>query len=127
MSLLPREPLRSFDDVLRFERELPFEARVPMRSIHELFSAQAGRFGDRKALTMVMTGDDDEAARALTYSQLLAATTRAANLFTELGGPGAGVACLVPNLLETQIALWGAETSGYAVALNFLLQADHLA
>lgn len=92
-----------------------------------MLAATAAIHGDRPALTMLMSGEDDEAPRSWTYRQMVAGVTRAANLFAELGGRGAGVAFLLPNLLETQLTLWGAETSGYAVPLNFLLGVDQIA
>ena len=52
---------------------------------------------------------------------------RAANLFTTLGGARPGVAYMLPSLVETHATLWGAETAGYAVPINFLLQVEHIA
>jgi hypothetical protein len=52
--------------------------------------------------------------------------TRTANLFTSLGGERPGVAYLLPTLVETHAVLWGAETAGHAVPMNFLLQPDDL-
>jgi fatty-acyl-CoA synthase len=121
------ESIRTIDDIVRFEQAAPFEARMPARSVYDLFAASAARFPDRPALTMVMTGEDDEAARTVSYRDLLAGITRAANLFAELGGPGAGVAFILPSLIETQLTLWGAEAAGYGVPINFLLHADHVA
>ena len=47
--------------------------------------------------------------------------------FSDLGGPAPGVAYMLPSLVETHVTLWGAETSGYAVPINFLLQPDSIA
>ena len=52
---------------------------------------------------------------------------RAANVFATLGGPAPGVAYMLPSLIETYATLWGAETAGYAVPINFLLQTDSIA
>src|SRR4051794_12793356 len=123
----PSGPLRNLDDIRRFERAAPLESRMPAGGVHGLFTATAARFPDRPALTMIMSGDDAETPRTLTHRELSAGITRAANLFAELGGPGAGVAFLLPSLIETHLTLWGAETSGYAVPLNFLLQAEQIA
>lgn len=127
MSVPSAEPLRSIDDLRRFERDSPLEARLPATSIHGLFAASMAKFGDRTAMTMIMTGEDGETPRTMSYRELFASVTRAANLFVELGGPGAGVAYLLPNLLETQLVLWGAQTGGYVVPLNFLLRPEQLA
>ena len=52
---------------------------------------------------------------------------RSANLFASIGGPRPGVAYMLPALIETHATLWGAETAGYAVPINFLLQVEHIA
>jgi fatty-acyl-CoA synthase len=33
----------------------------------------------------------------------------------------------LPSLIETHAMLWGTETAGYAVPINFLLQVEHIA
>ena len=53
--------------------------------------------------------------------------TRAANFFHDLAGPAPGIAIMLPHLVDTHFALWGAETAGYALPINFLLQTDHIA
>lgn len=121
------EPLKTLADIERFEREAPLEARYDARSIYDIFKKSAARHGERDAITMVMTGADDETPRRVTYRDLLAGITQAANLFTRLGGEAPGVAYLLPSLVETHFTLWGAETAGYAVPINFLLQAQNIA
>ena len=92
-----------------------------------MFIAGAQRQPERTALTMLMTGAPDEQPRRVSYAQLLGLVRRAANLFTALGGPRPGVAYMLPSLIETHATLWGAETAGYAVPINFLLQPAHIA
>lgn len=75
---------------------------------------------------MLLTGDDEEQPSQLTYAELLRGITRAANYFHDLAGPTPGVGIMLPHLFETHFALWGAETAGYAVPINYLLQPDHL-
>lgn len=120
-------PIRSRDDIRRFEEEKPFNERVGARSIYDVFVESARRDPTATAITMVMTGAHDETARYVSYRELLGDISRAANLFTEIGGPQPGVAYLLPILVETQVTLWGAETAGYAVPINFVLQPEHIA
>jgi fatty-acyl-CoA synthase len=120
-------PIANLADVIRFENEKPFAERYDARSVYDVFVKSAARNPDRTALTMVMTGEDDEKPRLVSYRQLLDGITRAANLFTSIGGPAPGVAYILPSLIETHFALWGAETAGYAVPINFLLQAQNIA
>ena len=120
------DPLRTLSDVERFERELPLEQRLPGDSVFDVFERAADVDGDRVALTMVMTGDDDEQPRQVTYAELLRLVRATANVFSDLGGERPGVAFMLPALIETHAVLWAAETVGYAVPINFLLQPDHI-
>jgi fatty-acyl-CoA synthase len=119
--------IRTLADIEAFERDKPFEARVSARSVFDVFKESAARYPDHVALTMLMTGAADETPRRVTYKELLASIIRAANFFAEIGGPAPGVAYLLPGLVETHVVLWGAETAGYAVPINFLLRAEHIA
>ena len=127
MALLPETSISSRDDLARFEAEMPLEQRLFERSILDVFVGTAARQPDRTALTMLMTGAPDEQARRVSYRELLGLVRRAANLFHALAGPRPGVAYMLPSLVETHATLWGAETSGYAVPINFLLQPEHIA
>ncbi|HAP09481.1 MAG TPA: acyl-CoA synthetase, partial [Afipia sp.] len=127
MPLFSEYPVATLQDVVRFETEKTLEQRYDARSVYDIFTKSASRHPDRTALTMLMTGADDEMARVVTYKQMLDGVTRAANFFASLGGPGAGVAYILPSLVETHFTLWGAEAQGYAVPINFLLQAQNIA
>jgi fatty-acyl-CoA synthase len=127
MVILPDEPLRTLDDVTRFESEMPLEKRLPGNSVYDVFVDAAQRDPKAIALTKVMTGAPDEQPRRVDYAQLLSLVRRAANLFASLVGPRPGVAYMLPSMVETHATLWGAEAAGYAVPINFLLQPDHIA
>lgn len=116
---------RSQEDIAAFEAEQTLDQRIPA-TILDLFESSCERFGDRIALTMVESGDDDEDPRRLSYRDLVKSIRQTSNLFAAVGHPGAGVAYLLPTLPETQITLWAAETAGYAVPLNPLLQVEQL-
>lgn len=95
-------------------------------SIYAALQHTAANKPQRTALTYLQTGDANEQARTVNYAALLAGVTQAANLFAQLGGIGAGVAYLLPSLVETHFVLWGAETSGYAVPLNPFLTTEQI-
>lgn len=127
MQITANYPLDSLDAIRRFETEARFEDRCRATSVLDLFTDTAMHFGARTALTMIMTGEDDETPRTITYRELADDIARAGNLFTELAGPRPGVAYMLPNLIETHLVLWGSEAAGYAVPINFLLQTEHIA
>ncbi|MFT6887923.1 MAG: fatty-acyl-CoA synthase [Planctomycetota bacterium] len=127
MAHLSEIPIRTYADIAAFEAEMTLEDRLPETSVLDVFIAGAVAHPDRTAITMLMTGAPDEVARHVSYAQMLGLVRQAANLFTDLGGPRPGVAYMLPSLIETHATLWGAETAGYAVPINFLLQPEHIA
>jgi fatty-acyl-CoA synthase len=127
MNPTPNPPLHTLEAVQRFESAMPIEQRLPGRSVHDVFVASARRHPERTAITMLMTGALDEEPRRVSYAGLLDLVRQAANLFTTLGGERPGVAYMLPSMVETHATLWGAETAGYAVPINFLLQTEHIA
>lgn len=124
MAKLGDKPIRNLDDLQRFENELTLAQRLPERSILDVFIASASQYPNATAITMLMTGARDEQPRRVDYSQLLTMIRKAANMFSALAGPAPGIAYMLPSLVETHVTLWGAETSGYAVPINFLLQPE---
>jgi len=127
VAILSKDPIRTFEDLTRFENEMTLDERLPERSILDVFINAAEQQPDRTAITMLMTGAPDEEPRTVSYSDLLGLIRRAANLFSTIAGPRPGVAYMLPSLIETHVTLWGAETAGYAVPINFLLQPEHIA
>ena len=127
MAIFSEQPIRNLDDLRRFEAEMSLEQRVPERSVLDVFVDRAEQQPDRTAMTMLMTGAPDEQPRRVSYGDLLGLIRRAANLFSTLGGERPGVAYMLPTLVETHVTLWGAETSGYAIPINFLLQPESIA
>ncbi|MEO1369835.1 MAG: AMP-binding protein, partial [Acidobacteriota bacterium] len=111
-------------DVERFESRTPLEERLPGTGVYDAIQRAADDHGERTAITMLMTGDADEEPRRVSYRELADLVRRTANLWARLGGEGVGVAYMLPTLVETHAVLWGAETAGYAVPINFLLQPE---
>ena len=126
MAILNEQRIRTREDLARFEAGMTLEQRLPERSVLDVFIGAAERHPERTAITMLMSGAPDEQPRRVSYAELLALVRRAANLFATLGGQRPGVAYMLPSLVETHATLWGAETAGYAVPINFLLQPEHI-
>jgi len=127
MAALNGGTIRTRDDLERFESEMTLDQRLPERSILDVFIASAEQHPTSTAITMLMTGAADEQPRRIDYSQMLGMIRSSANLFSSLGGAAPGVAYMLPALIETHVTLWGAETAGYAVPINFLLQPESIA
>src|SRR4029079_13250050 len=121
------EPVGSAADVAALERRTTFEDLVEERSVHDVFARAAVRQPDAVALTMLMSGAADEEPREVTYADLAGLVNRAGNAFAALADARPGVAYMLPSLVETHAVLWGAQSAGYAVPLNFLLNPEHLA
>ena len=127
MAILNDRPVRDLDTLAQLEAAMTLEQRLPERSILDVFICAAARQPERTAITLLMSGALDERPRRVNYRELLGLVRRSANLFNSLGGPRPGVAYMLPSLIETHATLWGAETAGYAVPINFLLQVEHIA
>ncbi|RZL87531.1 MAG: acyl-CoA synthetase [Variovorax sp.] len=111
----------------------PFTARPtdPVElpsSTYALLQAAAGQFGDAPALTYIRDAAAFHSAETLSFRELLAKVTQAANLFHSVGvDAGKVVAYALPNLPETHFALWGAEAAGIAMAINPALPGEQAA
>ncbi|AVA35879.1 fatty-acyl-CoA synthase [Cupriavidus metallidurans] len=93
-------------------------------TVYGAIRASAQRHGDAPALTYIDAADGP--ARTVSYRELLDNITAAARFFSELAGPGCGVAYILPSFVETHYVLWGAEACGFAVPLNPFLQPDEI-
>lgn len=124
----PVRPVRSVEDIHAIEA-LPYDDLVTARSLYDLLRATALHHGDRPALTVLNSPDPAHVGVALTHAGLLAAVTRAANLFRALGlAPGRGVAAfLAPTLPDFPALHLGAQVAGVASTINYLLSAEAIA
>ncbi|MEI4473395.1 acyl-CoA synthetase [Frigidibacter sp. MR17.24] len=116
------------EDRARIEAEATWEERGAPRTIHRFLSAAAARHPRRPALSFQITSGPRDRATTLDWTALLAAATRAANLFRRLGiGPSDTVALVLPNCTETAAALLGAMIAGVVVPINALLEPRQIA
>ncbi len=105
----------------------PTDVELPS-STYALLQAAAGRFGDAPALTYIRDAAAFHNAQTLSFRELLAKVTQAANLFHAVGvGADDVIAYALPNLPETHFALWGAEAAGVAMAINPTLPGEQVA
>src|SRR5271165_3249700 len=103
----------------------PFGAHA---STFELIRAAAERDPAAPALSFFARTEDHATPARWTYGEWLSDLTRTANLLRHLGVQrGDVVALVLPNLPETHLMLWGAETTGIAFAVNPLLEGAQMA
>lgn len=118
--------LSTLDDVLRQERT-PWQTLIPARTTYGLLRQACERFGARTALRLLADGSADAPTRDQSYAELLDSVHRTANALHALGvAARTPVAILLPNVLETHWALWGAQACGIAAPLNPMLDAAYL-
>jgi fatty-acyl-CoA synthase len=120
-------PVRNLFDVEALERTPLAERNLPP-STYALLRASAELYGDRPAIRFLPNGLPDDPVRDMSYRELFARVTQAANLFHELGvGPETSVSMLLPLTPETFVVLIGAQTAGLANPINPMLEPAQIA
>ncbi|NDW44417.1 acyl-CoA synthetase [Ruegeria sp. PrR005] len=121
-------PFAGLEDRARVENEMPWEDRDVPVTLHQLLSRTAGKFPNRSAISYQLLSGPTDKAETLTWSDLLAKTNQAANLFRKLGvGEKDVVAYVLPNTNETLITLLGGAVAGIANPINPLLEPEQIA
>ncbi|MDN0083297.1 acyl-CoA synthetase [Crenobacter sp. SG2305] len=120
--------IRSLADIEHLEA-IPLEQRLAgFASSYDVFRRSAELWPNATAISFLPQGIVDEEALRISYGELFANVTRAANLFYSLGvGPSDVVSYLLPNLPQTHYALWGGQAAGIVNAINPLLDAEQIA
>lgn len=119
--------IASHADIARIESR-PYAEYMAHTSVLDALAEAATRHGERPALTFVVDADVPAATRRWTHREFLADVRRAANAFRTLcDGDEPRVALLLPAIPQMYFALWGAEASGVACPINYLLNTDHIA
>jgi acyl-CoA synthetase (AMP-forming)/AMP-acid ligase II/enoyl-CoA hydratase/carnithine racemase len=120
-------PITSIADIEAIEG-MPYDALIPARTLLDLFRATAGLHPSRPALTMISAGGYVGESVTLTHDELYRAILRAANFFHRLGKKSDGVVAFLTPILPGMVeALYGAQTSGVASTINYLLNARVIA
>ncbi|GAB4533843.1 MAG: acyl-CoA synthetase [Ruegeria sp.] len=116
------------EDKIRIEQEMPWEDRDVPVTFHQLLSRTATKFPDRNAISFQILSGPKDKAETLTWSQLLAKTNQAANLFRSLGvKENDVVAYVLPNCNETLITMMGGAVAGIVNPINPLLEPEQIA
>ena len=118
--------LRTAADVLAYEG-VPYETRVTVQSTYEALQLAAAPDPAAAAIRFLAQADPDELPVTISYAELMARVTQAANLFHALGvGPGDVVSLLLPLVPQSFFALFGAQAAGIANPVNPLLSAAQI-
>lgn len=112
----------------RVEAQMPWEERDRATTMYQFLTRVKNAHGARPALSFQLFSDPGAPAVTLTWTQLHARVTQAANLLRHLGvGERDTVAYLLPNTLETAVVLLAGATAGIVNPINPLLEAEQIA
>ena len=115
------------EDRNAIEAEMPWEERDVPKTLYALLSNTAQKFPSHDAISYQIFSGPKDKAETLSWSELHAKTTQAANLFRSLGvGPTDVVAYVLPNCNETVITLLGGAVAGIANPINPLLEPEQI-
>ena len=119
---------RTNADLRALEQDSPWADRDVPVTVHDALARTADRHGDRPATSFQIFATPGAKAQTLTWAELHAQVTQAANLFHSLGvGEDDTVAYILPTLNETAITLLGAMTAGRVSPINPLLEPAKIA
>jgi len=114
-------------DLKAIEAEMPWTERGMARSIYEFLTRACDAHGPRPALSFQLLSGPGTKSETLTWNDLHAQVTQAANLFRSLGiGEKDVVAYIMPNSPETAITLLAGAVAGIVNPINPLLQAEQI-
>ena len=109
------------------ESEMPWADRARPHTMYQFLADVAARHGTRPAISFQLFSGPQDRADTLTWRDLMARATQAANLFRSLGvNEGDGVAYLLPNCLETAAVLLGGCIAGIVNPINPLLEPEQI-
>ncbi|MDH3262486.1 MAG: acyl-CoA synthetase [Paracoccaceae bacterium] len=117
----------SFADRDAVQAEMPWADRQVPATIYGFLAEARAKWGSRPAISFQILSNPASKAETLSWAELMASVTRAANLFRKLGvGENDTVAYLLPNCNETAIALLGGAVAGIVNPINPLLEPEQI-
>src|SRR6056297_2588005 len=120
--------LTSQQDALEIQNEMTWEAREKPATLYQMLSATVRAFPDRPALSYQLLSGPTDKAQTLTWQQFHDQCCQAANLFRSLKMAEDDVIALVlPNCVETAVAIIGAAIAGIVNPVNPLLEPEQIA
>lgn len=117
----------SLADLKAIENEKPWDQRDNPTTVYEMLTNTKDKFPNRPAVSYQIFSGPKDKAETVTWSELHAKTTQAANMFRDLGvGEKDTVAFVLPNCNETMYALLGGMVAGIVNPINPLLEPEQI-
>ncbi|MBY6203122.1 acyl-CoA synthetase [Maritalea mobilis] len=114
-------------DIRDIEAELPWPGSQPAGTLYEMLSRTKDKHGPLNAVTFQMFSGPKDPAETLSWNELHARVTQAANLFRSLGvKEGDTIAYVLPNSTETVVTLLGGAIAGVVNPINPLLEPEQI-
>lgn len=115
-------------DVRAIEAEASWDDRDRARTMYDYLGRAKAAHGSRPAISYQLLSGPATKKVTLTWAELHAEVTRAANLFRSLGvGEKDAVAYILPNAMETAVTLLGGMVAGIVNPINPLLEPEKIA
>jgi acyl-CoA synthetase (AMP-forming)/AMP-acid ligase II len=107
---------------------MPWPASQPAKTLYEQLTRTAEAHGPRNALTFQMFSGPKDKAETLSWTELRARVTQAANMFRALGVKETDtIAFVLPNCTETAVTILGGAVAGIVNPINPLLEPEQIA
>jgi fatty-acyl-CoA synthase len=117
-------PIGDLKDIETLEKQ-PYDELVPAKSVYDLFTATATLFPDRPGLTVLSSGNLDDAAHTRSNLELLQEVTRVANMMYHMITRKDGVVAIIsPTYDQIPATIWGSQTAGIVSSINYLLSPE---
>lgn len=117
----------SIEDLKKVEQEMAWHERDLPKTMYQFLTSTKDRFANRPAVSYQLLSGATDKAETLTWQELHAKSTQAANLFRDLGiGESDTIAYVLPNSNETLITLLGGMIAGIVNPINPLLEPEQI-
>ena len=114
-------------DLKAIEAEMPWTDRGQARSMYDYLGRAKAAHGGRPAISYQLLSGPETKKVTLTWTELHAQVTQVANLFRSLGvGETDVVAFVMPNAMETAVALLAGAVAGIVNPINPLLEPEKI-
>jgi fatty-acyl-CoA synthase len=120
-------PITCMQDIRHLESR-PLNEALTVQSTYEIFVNSAATFGEKTALTFLLTAEPNDEPIRWSFVKLLKGIHQTANALHSLGVKASdAIGVLLPACLPYHLALWGGEACGIVQPLNPLLNIEKLA